>query len=235
VPHLDPDRLVLLALSEDVADDTEAGHLAACSGCRAEIDQLKQVAELGAETQGLVDLPPPPARVWAGIAAAALGARQTHTEVRDPGPPKRIGRRLLAPLLAAAAAAILAIAGTVTVIRVIDRPPAAEVTARATLTPLDPAPPAARGSAEVLDGDELRIQVANLPLTRGYYEVWLIDPDDIAKMQSLGGLPARAGAVLPIPPGTDLNTYRLVDVSAEAHDGNSAHSGDSLLRGTLTN
>jgi hypothetical protein len=54
-------------------------------------------------------------------------------------------------------------------------------------------------------------------------------------MQSLGGLSDSSEAVLPIPPGTDLNTYRLVDVSAEAHDGNSAHSGDSQLRGTLTN
>ena len=55
-------------------------------------------------------------------------------------------------------------------------------------------------------------------------------------MVSIGNLPGRAGDVtLPIPPGTDLNRYRLVDISAEAHDGNSAHSGDSLLRGTLTN
>jgi hypothetical protein len=40
--------------------------------------------------------------------------------------------------------------------------------------------------------------------------------------------------VLPIPPGTDLNLYRLVDVSDEPHDGNAAHSGHSLLRGVLT-
>ena len=41
--------------------------------------------------------------------------------------------------------------------------------------------------------------------------------------------------VLPLPPGADLNRYRLVDVSAEPHDGDAAHSGKSLLRGTLTN
>ena len=86
----------------------------------------------------------------------------------------------------------------------------------------------------MLDDDELRVDVSDLPLTTGYYEVWLIDPEDTSRMQSLGGLPAGAEAVLPIPPGTDLRTYRLVDVSVEAHDGNSAHSGDSLLRGTLT-
>jgi hypothetical protein len=57
---------------------------------------------------------------------------------------------------------------------------------------------------------------------------------------SMGNLPTTAlsgakDAVLPLPPGVDLNRYRLVDVSAEAYDGNAAHSGKSLLRGTLTN
>jgi hypothetical protein len=228
VPHLDPDRLVLLALSEDVADDNESAHLALCPGCRAEIDALQQVASLGAETQGMVDLPPPPARVWAGISAAAFPAVRTA----EPAPRRR--HRLLVPVLSAVAAAVLAIAGTVTAIRLLDRPPAVDVTARATLAPLAPAP-AARGTAQVVNGDELQVDVAGLPLTRGYYEVWLINPENTTKMQSLGSLPGSSEAVLPIPPGTDLNTYRLVDVSAEAHDGNSAHSGESLLRGTLTN
>jgi hypothetical protein len=40
--------------------------------------------------------------------------------------------------------------------------------------------------------------------------------------------------VLTVPPGTDLNRYRLVDVSDEPHDGDATHSGKSLLRGTLT-
>jgi hypothetical protein len=124
----------------------------------------------------------------------------------------------------------------VAVVQLTGRPPAQDITARATLAPLKGAPPSARGDAEVLDGDELRLDVSRLPLTAGYYEVWLLNPDDTTKMQSLGSLPSKTeDVVLPIPPGTDLNTYRLVDVSAEAHDGNSAHSGDSLLRGTLTN
>jgi hypothetical protein len=229
VPHLDPDRLVLLALSEDVADDTESVHLATCAGCRSEIDELKQVAELGAETQDVRTLPPPPERVWAGIAAAVAPPPQ-----RRVAPARLRSRRLLAPVLSAVAAAVIAIAGTVTVIRVLDRPPAVDVTARATLTPLPTAPAAARGSAEVLAGDELRVDVSDLPLTRGYYEVWLIDPENTTRMQSLGSLPGPSAVVLPIPPGTDLATYRLVDVSAEPYDGNSSHSGDSLLRGTLT-
>ena len=241
--HLDPDRLVLLALSESSAEQDESVHLAGCAGCRGEIDALKYVAEVGAETQSLRDLPPPPDRVWAGIAAdVAQAGPADHAVVRLPsgaGRPaasRRRSRRWTAPVLAAAAAAVLAIAGTVAVTRLTDRPPPPAVTARAALAPLPTAPASARGDAEVLSGDQLRLAVANLPLTTGYYEIWLLNPDDTTKMLSIGNLPGQAGDVtLPIPPGTDLNRYRLVDISAEAHDGNSAHSGDSLLRGTLTN
>jgi hypothetical protein len=89
VPHLDPDRLVLLALAEDIADETESAHLAVCAGCRAEIDDLKQIADLGSETQDLRDLPPPPERVWSAIKA--------DLSVRAAAPIKRKKRRWLAP------------------------------------------------------------------------------------------------------------------------------------------
>jgi hypothetical protein len=109
------------------------------------------------------------------------------------------------------------------------------VTARALLAPLGSAPPTATGNARVLSDHELQLVIQNLPLTTGYYEVWLIDPDDTTKMMSVGNLSGSKGVVLPLPPGADLNRYRLVDISAEAYDGDAAHSGKSLLRGTLTN
>lgn len=249
--HLDPDRLVDLALFDSSADTDESVHLAECPGCRAEIDTLKNVAEIGAETQDVRDLPTPPESVWDGIvaatgisAAADPVAAQPDDDVVRPFPQNRgnghRGRRRkgwLPPFLLATAAAVLAVAGTVTVLEIAGRQNT-DVTARADLRPLDPAPPNARGDAQVLNGRELKIAAADLPLTAGYYQVWLLNPDDPTKMQSLGSLPDNdpgKNVVLPIPPGTDLNTYKLVDVSAEAHDGNSAHSGDSLLRGTLTN
>lgn len=230
--HLDPDRLVLLALSEEAADTDESVHLAGCPGCSAEIDELRHVAELGAETQGLRALPPPPDRVWAGIEAA------TTAPVRRL--PQRRARSWKLPVLAAAAAAVVAIAGTVVVQQLTDRPAAPDVTAKAVLARLGDAPAAAGGGALVLGGEKLRLNVRNLPLTNGYYEVWLIDPDDTKKMMAMGNLSGAAlsGAadvVLPLPPGADLNRYRLVDVSAETYDGDAAHSGKSLLRGTLTN
>jgi hypothetical protein len=250
VQHLDPDRLVDLALFDSSADTDESVHLTACQGCRAEIDALKQVAEIGAETQSVRDLPAPPESVWAGIAAATGVSAEPGAEpgpaqddvvrpidtARGNGRRRHRPRKWLPPFLLATAAAVLAIVGTVAVADLIGRQPAQDVIARATLQPLRGAPPSARGDAEVLGGDVLRVDVSQLPLTAGYYEVWLLNPDDTSKMQSLGSLSGKSDeVVLPIPPGTDLNTYRLVDVSAEPHDGNSAHSGDSLLRGTLTN
>ncbi|MCA2217295.1 anti-sigma factor [Jidongwangia harbinensis] len=236
--HLDPDRLVLLAFSDSPADD-EAVHLSECAGCRAEIDALKHVTELGSETQELRDLPPPPDRVWTGIAAEVAKAEAAPAPVVDLTAVRRSGRRRMprwaGPVVSAAAAAVLAVAGTVTVIRWMDRPAAPDVTASATLEPLKGVPDTARGDARVLSGAALEVDVRNLPLTPGHYEIWLIDPEDITKMQAIGAVPQGTDAVqLPIPPGTDLNRYRLVDVSAEPNDGNSAHSGNSLLRGTLT-
>jgi hypothetical protein len=229
VQHLDPDRLVLLALSEESAGTDESDHLAQCPGCRTEIDDLRHVAELGAETQGLRALPPPPERVWAGIEAA------TTAPVRRL--PQRRARGWKLPVLAAVAAAVVAIAGTVVVQQVVARPPAPspDVTARASLARLEDAPATAEGAAQVLAGNRLRLDVSNLPLTNGYYEVWLIDPDDTTKMMAMGNLPQDSGPVVfPLPPNADLNRFRLVDVSAEANDGDAAHSGKSLLRGTLT-
>jgi hypothetical protein len=241
VQHLDPDRLVLLALSEEQPDLAESDHVAQCAGCRHDLEALRTVADLGAESQELRDLPPPPERIWraveADIARPVATADQPAPAGRHPVRPGRARRerpRWLIPVVAAAAAAVLAVAGTVTVDRFLRRPPGEEVTARATLTPLPAVPAAAGGSVRVLSDGAMRIDVRNLPLTTGFHEVWLIDPDDLTKMVAIGNLSDKPGVVLPVPPGTDLNRYRLVDVSDEPHDGDAAHSGQSLLRGTLT-
>ena len=238
--HLDPDRLVLLALSDDAEDPGESVHLAECAGCRHDLDALRNVADLGAEGQDLQDLPAPPDRIWraieADIAAGPAGSNPAPVTVLAERRERAARRRprLLLPVVAAAAAAVIAVAGTVIAGRVLDRPPTEQVTARATLMPLAKVPADAAGSVRVLSDGEMVIDVRNLPLTTGFHEVWLIDPDDVTKMVAIGNLTDKADAVLPVPPGTDLNRYRLVDVSDEPHDGDAAHSGRSLLRGTLT-
>lgn len=244
--HLDPDRLVILALGESAADSTESVHLVDCAGCRAEIDALQHVAGLSAQTQDLHELPPPPDRVWQGIMAEVAATRSPPGEPDRHVVPLRAASRArgvrsrgiprwLPPILAAAAAAVLAVVGTVAVLRWDDdgaETPA--VTAQATLAPLAAAPANARGEARVLTGRGLHLHVQDLPEPDGYLEVWLIDPDNPTNMRALGYLSSGTDAVLPIPSDFDLNTLRLVDVSAEPNDGNLAHSGKSLLRGTLS-
>ncbi|MEU4560479.1 anti-sigma factor [Actinoplanes sp. NPDC023936] len=224
--HLDPDRLVLLALSEEDELADESAHLAQCPGCRHDFDAFRSVADLGVQSQELQDLPAPPERIWRAIEAEL--PRGTVVPLR-----RRKSRRLLIPAIAAAAAAVLAVAGTVVVNQFTGRP-SGTVTARATLTPLEKVPADAGGAVLVRSDGEMEIDVRNLPLTTGFHEVWLIDPDDVTKMVALGNLTGDRQVVLPVPPGTDLNRFRLVDVSDEPHDGDATHSGRSLLRGTLT-
>jgi hypothetical protein len=114
----------------------------------------------------------------------------------------------------------------------------------ASLAP-EPEVPSGSGTAEIVGvdasgadptgGPALRLTLAELPEVPGYHGVWLIDPDT-GQMISLGTLPGDSGDVsgtFPVPPGLDLSAYRLVDVSDEPLDGDPAHSGVSLLRGTL--
>ena len=241
--HLDPDRLVLLALSEEQQEPGESDHLAECAGCRHDLGAFRAVTDLGAEGGDLRDLPAPPEHVWAaieaGISAAPARPAETTAPVidlarrRDRATPRR-RPRWLAPVLSAAAAAIVAVAGTVVATGLMDRPPAKTVTAQATLVPLPTVPASASGTVEVLSDGRMRIDVRGLPLTTGFHEVWLLDPDNPTKMVAIGNLSNEPTVELPVPTGTDMNRYRLVDVSDEPHDGDSTHSGSSLLRGTLT-
>jgi anti-sigma-K factor RskA len=235
VQHLEPDRLVLLALSEEQQELSESDHLAQCAGCRYDLDSLREVADIGTEIEEVRDLPPPPESVWRAIEAGIATPVATVTDLAERRDrPRQQRRRWLAPVLSAAAAAVVAVAGTVVAFGVLDRSPGEKVTAQATLAPLPKVPVGAGGSAEVTSDGRIRIDARNLPLTPGFHEVWLIDPADNTKMVSLGNLPGSSKVELPVPPGTDLNRYRLVDISDEPHDGDATHSGQSLLRGTLT-
>ncbi|MBO4161664.1 anti-sigma factor [Micromonospora antibiotica] len=289
--HLDHDRLVFLALGESEADHGETDHLGGCVTCRGELDTLRHVAGLGAQTQGLHDLPDPPAHLWAGIlaeldaVAQAPSSAQAHrqdlgpdpTGVRpvpaqpatgddvdpayrqlsavtgdrpgsrrrqsSPGSGRAAGRpagrsrrwpRWATTVVSATAAAAIAVLGTVAVLGDRDSTPRQEVLASAPLAAYGSTPKDANGDARVFADGRLHLHVANLPDVAGYYEVWLINPTSM-EMFSVGVLRGSSGdALLPLPPNVDLQAYSVVDVSAEQYDNKPAHSGDSLLRGTLT-
>ncbi|MET8277451.1 anti-sigma factor [Micromonospora sp. NPDC005174] len=156
----------------------------------------------------------------------------------DPTRRPRRGRgwsRWAATAVTAVAAAAIGVVGTISVLRPREPEPAKtpSVLASAPLAAFGSTPKSAQGDARVLQGGQLHLHVANLPRVPGYYEVWLINPTTM-EMFSIGTLGGDADASLPLPPNVDLKSYSVVDVSAEQYDNNTRHSGDSLLRGTLT-
>ncbi|MEH1165341.1 anti-sigma factor [Micromonospora sp. CPCC 205539] len=156
----------------------------------------------------------------------------------DPARRSRRGRgwsRWAATAVIAAAAAVIGVVGTIAVLRPGDPAPAPTqvVVASAPLAAYGSTPPAAKGDARIFQDGQLHLHVANLPRVPGYYEVWLIDPTTMT-MFSVGTLGGGPDALLPLPPNVDLKSYSVVDVSAEQYDNNTRHSGDSLLRGSLT-
>ncbi|MFY1695318.1 anti-sigma factor [Solwaraspora sp. WMMA2101] len=261
MPHLEHDRLVFLALGETEADAGESGHLSGCPRCRTELETIRYVGQVGAETQDLTDLPEPADHVWQRIVAeldepaaghdpvpsgvdepTAAPAPAPTSAVPAPAPvvPLRPGRRSRrwprqwVPVVTAIAAAIAGVVGTVTVVRLVSPPPAgSEVVASAALAAFGDAPADAAGEARVFDDGRLHLHVAGLPRPAGYYQVWLIDPDTM-QMFPVGTLADAADVLMPLPTNVDLDAYRLVDVSAEEYDNDPSHSGQSLLRGTLS-
>ncbi|MEU8387195.1 anti-sigma factor [Micromonospora sp. NPDC048842] len=166
---------------------------------------------------------------------AAVGSTVTRL---DPTRRSRRGRGWsgwVATAVTAAAAAAIGVVGTVSVLRPDDPTPTPPpvVVASAPLAAYGATPPTAKGDARVFQDGQLHLHVANLPSVAGYYEVWLINPTTM-EMFSVGTLGGGSDALLPLPPNVDLKSYSVVDVSAEQYDNNTRHSGDSLLRGSLT-
>lgn len=248
------ETLSLLALGERADTDLEF-HISECGECQGELRSLRRTVELGRST-GDVDgpAPMPSERVWAGI-ISELGMTDTPTlgQVADeplpvadhtrtarpsqpahPSHPARPSRRQAFAL----AAGVALIAGTgVTGGYLIGRTSggaSTTVSASADLTPFPGGPAGVSGRAKVHDngtGTRVSIDTAQLPVRNGYYEVWLYDPQD-DKMVAIGTLPRSGAADLPVPPGLNVNSYHIVDVSAQDYNGNPAHQ-QSVLRGGL--
>ena len=230
--HVSADDLALRALGEELPDVPE-NHLATCAHCQSELDQLRAVVATARSVQP-DDYPvAPPTSVWdAVVAELGLGARNGQAATTAAA-----GGRRRSVLLAAAAGVIgllIGIGATAVVTAGDDDLP---VVASTELTVLADDSPG--GDAEVLRdgcGRVLELDVPTLsPDSTGFYEVWLLDKD-AKRLVSIGLLDLSQGtrARFPIPDDLDLATYPVVDVSVEPADGNPAHSGDSVVRGTLT-
>ena len=240
--HVDPEILALIALGEaapDVAGPTERAHLETCAECQEESADLAAVAAL-ARTVRPDELEHPSPQVWARI-SAELGLDAPAEP--SPVPAARTQRRhhRSAPRrwgLVAAAASVALVAGIGAGIvwdRVMTQEPSDPIIAQA---PLDALPdwPDASGQATIEtapDGTrQAVISVDAPPSADGYREVWLI-AEDLSSLTSLGVLEGSQGR-FDIPDDLDLAAFPLVDVSQEPLDGDPTHSGDSIVRGSLT-
>ena len=235
--HLEPDRLVLLALGEEPLNDAETGHLDGCEACRADIADLRTVAGIGRETQDVSDLPTPPEHVW-HMVNADVGTAETAP---------RPGQRRRGPTwrTTAVITAVTAVFAVVLAFFLVRREPPAQAACTGgtvRLTALAGAPSSAKATACLVDEEgehKLRVTATGLPpTTDGFYEVWLIDPSSLptpqsVRMAAVGALGTRSSEDFTLPPNVDVHRYSLVDISSEPSDGNAAHSGNSLLRGEL--
>lgn len=246
--HIDEETLALLAIGEVGPSGAQAEHLAACPTCRDELVDLRRVVSVARSAEGVAMERPAPA-VWdriatelgfdtAGSATAPSAARPAPAPVTDVAPRRhgRVRRRTVA--LLTAGVGIVALVAGIGVGAVLFRSddPAATVVSRTALDPL-PGWNGAAGSAElerdaqgrlmlVVDLDH-RATEGQAPLR----EVWMMR-SDLRGLVSVGFLDGDTGRFV-VPSGVDPSRYPVVDVSAEADDGNPTHSGDSVVRGTL--
>jgi hypothetical protein len=243
VPHIDEETLALLALGEDVLDDAARAHLAACPACAAAAADLGRVAELARSGPGPDALVAPDPRVW-GRVHTELALSRVPADLGEPssggaGPVAAVvplrPRRARTWLAAAAAclALLLGVAGGVWWERRQAEPPETVVAT----TDLEALPgwAGASGAARVEETPDGRRQVVvalDAPVPAGTFrEVWLLTPD-VSGLVSLGVLEGEEGR-FDVPEGLDLAAFPVVDVSEEPLDGDPAHSGDSVVRGTL--
>jgi len=134
---------------------------------------------------------------------------------------------------AVAAAAVGLLVGSVGTFVATDQRNPAPTIAQAELEPLPGQQ--ARGVAQVREtpnGPVLMVDVADLPATDGYFEVWMLTPE-ADSMVSVGVLGDGAVSEFPLPSGMDMEVFPVVDISVEQFDGDVTHSADSVVRGAL--
>lgn len=227
MPHLDPDRLVLVALGEQDPSATETEHLEHCASCGAGLEATRATAAVGRESQHVRDLPAPPEQLWARIAGQVSAG--SDRDVLDEASGRR-GRGRWRLAIAAAAAVVVLAAAVGVAINWAGRRPPDRVVAEADLVAQPAAPAAAKGRATIVDtghGLQMRVAMSGMPTPTGYYTVWLYDGRTV--MVPIGS-PGSAPLNVPAAAG-DLTRFSIVDVSAQQL-GQQQH-GTSMLQGRL--
>lgn len=257
--HTDPEVLALVALGErDAATPEELDHIAHCDACGRDVDELGHLTSVGRTISDHFTLDTPSPAVWNRIraqlgfgddfssdllppAVQADGAGTTPTSppvIADPAPRAepaarpRPRRRIVSLALAAVLALLAGVGGTLAWQQL--RPVSETVLAS---TPLDALPDWTGATGEATleeDASGRKVLVVSMITPHpvdGIQQVWLIDREQSA-MLAVGWLTAPIDRFT-LPADLDISRYPIVDISAEAPDGNVQHSGNSIVRGTL--
>jgi hypothetical protein len=102
------------------------------------------------------------------------------------------------------------------------------------LKPLPGGPPAASGVAHLSSSQHLQLVVSNLPRTSagGYYEAWLMTSTTKLVPIASFTVDAQGRAQLQLTLPAPASSYRYIDISRQLPRNGTAHSGDSVLRGS---
>jgi hypothetical protein len=236
--HADPFDLAA-SVTGDALDAETRAHVDSCEECTGVLRELQAVAAHPEPA----DLPSP--AVWRGIhdelglqpaveTDPLTAAPVLDTAAKPRSEPAR-RRRLVWISGLAAAAVVIAVLGVLVGVRIATppTPPAPAVIAQTALEPFPGWDDAGHATIEQTEaGDRyLTVTLSGSAPEGDVREVWLMR-SDLKALISLGLLDQGTGRFA-IPSDIDLSQYDVVDVSAEAVDGNPAHSGDSIVRGTL--
>lgn len=261
--HIDDETLSLVALNAADLSADERRHLDGCAACQGEVEALGRIVDLGRESQGVALETPSPA-VWdriradiadgdpvaVGVPSVSVAAQPVaQSEAQHLAPRRRAARakrvhrvRLAVWIPVTAVIAIAAAVGGFVASPSL-RPTtvsASTVVERADLDAL-PGWTGAHGTATLTRsaGGKLSLTIDMTPgsaqpatVAGPLREVWLMKPD-LSGLMSMGFLTASSGT-FSVPDGIDVSTYGLVDISAQAANGNPGHSGQSIMRGTLS-
>lgn len=244
--HCDPEDLALLALGESPEDADVVPHLEHCEICQSEVRELSRVVQIGRSIEIDDQLVAPPVNVWTGITTALAEGAAADGETPKAASSNVVSlssrkRRTWLPT-AVAAALCLVLGGVVGGLFVKSNDDGQTqspfVVASATLDPVPGGPdPQTTGAAKLerVDGQYvLRVDATGLRQPDGFYEVWMMDPEN-AGLVAIGTFNAnQQSATFPVPEGLPMSSFNSVDISDEPFDGVPGHSKVSVLRGTLT-
>lgn len=204
-------------------------------------DDISDIADIEALLREIeaddLELTPPPADLWDGIATTIRDDEHTATVVSL----AERRARFTPMLLTAAAAIVLLIAGAVVVTRG-GSDDVVVATAELSYDPeaFDPLGADAEATARLVErggGYEIRLDDASLPdPAENDLELWLISTDAdgaITDVQPVSLVDAASPGTYAVPSTLDPDVYTVVDISVEPRDGDEAHSGRSILRGVL--